>query len=101
MSRKSKKLALALAFEVNGKENVDSQRRLWVHDIIRGRNQYGAYNNLVQELRLDAARFAAYFRLNKSQFEDLLQIIAPLIAKTQTKFRETISPEERLCICLR
>ncbi len=101
MSRKSKKLALALAFEVNGKENVDSQRRLWVHDIIRGRNQYGAYNNLVQELRLDDALFAAYFRLNKSQFEDLLQIIAPLIAKTQTKFRETISPEERLCICLR
>ncbi len=59
MSRKSKKLALALAFEVNGKENVDSQRRLWVHDILRGRNQYGAYNNLVQELRLDDARFAA------------------------------------------
>ncbi len=28
MSRKSKKLALALAFEVNGKENVDSQRPL-------------------------------------------------------------------------
>ncbi len=28
MSRKSKELALALAFEVNGKENVDSQRRL-------------------------------------------------------------------------
>ncbi len=28
MSRKSKKLALVLAFEVNGKENVDSQRRL-------------------------------------------------------------------------
>ncbi len=42
MSRKSKKLA----FEVNGKENVDSQRHLWEHDIIRGRNQYGAYNNL-------------------------------------------------------
>ncbi len=28
MSRKSKKLAVALAFEVNGKLNVDSQRRL-------------------------------------------------------------------------
>uniref|UniRef100_A0A671NI47 DDE Tnp4 domain-containing protein n=1 Tax=Sinocyclocheilus anshuiensis TaxID=1608454 RepID=A0A671NI47_9TELE len=63
--------------------NVGLQRRLWLHDIIRGRNQYGAYNNLVQELQLDDARFAAYFRLNKSQFEDLLQII------------------ERLCICLR
>ncbi len=31
MSRKSKKLALALAFEVNGKENVDSQRRIIYH----------------------------------------------------------------------
>ncbi|XDV17638.1 hypothetical protein PO909_023470, partial [Leuciscus waleckii] len=76
-------------------------RRLWVHNIIRGRKLYGAYNNLVQELRLDDARFVAYFRLHKSQFEDLLQIIAPSIAKTQTKFRETISAEERFCICLR
>ncbi len=31
MSRKSKKLALALAFEVNGKEKVDSQRRIIYH----------------------------------------------------------------------
>ncbi len=31
MSRKSKKLALALAFEVNGKENVNSQRRIIYH----------------------------------------------------------------------
>ncbi len=30
-SRKSKKLALALAFEVNGKEKVDSQRRIIYH----------------------------------------------------------------------
>uniref|UniRef100_A0A672KHL1 Phosphodiesterase n=2 Tax=Sinocyclocheilus grahami TaxID=75366 RepID=A0A672KHL1_SINGR len=63
MSRKSKKLALALPFEVNGEENVSSQQCFWVRDIIRGRKQYGAYNNLVQELPLNDARFVAYFRL--------------------------------------
>ncbi len=31
--------------------------RLWERDIIRGRKLYGASNNLVQELRLDDARF--------------------------------------------
>ena len=62
MSRK-RKLALALAFEVTGEENAGSQRCLWVHDIIRGRKLYGAYNNLVQELRLDDARFVAYIFL--------------------------------------
>ncbi len=65
MSKKSKKLALALAFEVSGEGNVSSQWRLWVCDIIRGRKQYGAYNDLVQELRLDDALFAAYFRLDR------------------------------------
>ncbi len=65
MLRKSKRLALALSFEVNGEGNVDSQRCLWVCDIIQGRKQCGAYNNLVQELRLDDARFAAYFRQDR------------------------------------
>ncbi len=65
MSRKSKKLALALAFEVNGEGNVGSQRRLWVRNIIRGRKPYGGYNNLIQELQLDDVCYAAYFRLNR------------------------------------
>ncbi len=53
-------MALALAFEVNGEENVGSQRHLWVRDIIQGRRPY-----LVQELRLDDARFASYLILYK------------------------------------
>ncbi len=51
-----------LAFEDNGKGNVGSQWCLW--DIIRG-TMYGGSNNLVQELRLDDAWFAAYFRLDR------------------------------------
>ncbi len=79
MSRKSEMLALALAFEVNGEGNVGSQRRLWVRDIIRGRKQYGAYNNLVQELRLDDARFVAYFRLDRVLCSETSTIYLPAI----------------------
>lgn len=57
---KKRMLALAFAFEVNREEKVSSQQCLWVHNDIRERKPYGAYNNLVQELRLDDARFAAY-----------------------------------------
>ncbi len=66
MSRKSKKLALVLAFELNGEDIFNSQRRLWMHDIIWGRNQYTAYNNFVQELWLDDAWLAEYFRKKKN-----------------------------------
>ncbi len=53
------------AFKVNGEGNVGSQRHLWARNIIRGRKLYGASRNVVQELRLDDAWFAAYFRLDR------------------------------------
>ncbi|CAL8391528.1 unnamed protein product [Arctogadus glacialis] len=96
---RNRRLALALALADDEEKHVPT--RLWLHDITRGRQQQGAYHNLVQELRFDDARFAGYFRLNKCQFEQLLGIVAPSIAKLDTKFRQAISPEERLCICLR
>ncbi|CAL8284338.1 unnamed protein product [Boreogadus saida] len=95
---RNRRLALALALADDEEKHVP--RRLWLHDITRGRQKQGSYHNLVQELRFDDARFAAYFRLNKCQFEQLLRIVAPSITKLDTKFRQAISPEERLCICL-
>lgn len=97
---------MALALEPDCVEEEDApvtppQKRPWVHDFLRGREQQGAFNNLVQELRLDDVGFKEYFRLSKSQFEHLLTMVAPAIQKMQTTFRESISPEERLCICLR
>ena len=85
-------MALALALADDEEKHVP--RRLWLHNITRGRQQQGAYHNLVQELRFDDARFAAYFRLNKCQFEQLLRIVAPSIVKLDTKFRQAISPED-------
>ncbi|KAJ8352060.1 hypothetical protein SKAU_G00235360 [Synaphobranchus kaupii] len=102
MNARNRILAIALAMDIDEDPAVRRRgRSVWVHDINRGRKQFGEYHRLVQELRLDDARFKAYFRLNRQQFEEVLQKIGPTIAKMQTNYRETISPAERLCICLR
>ncbi len=74
-------------------------RRMWVHGTIRKRQKYGEYHRLIQELLLEEARFQAYFRLTKGQFELLLRRVGGNISRAHTTIRETISPTERLCIC--
>ncbi|KAK5605516.1 hypothetical protein CRENBAI_011123, partial [Crenichthys baileyi] len=51
-------------------------RRPWVHQILQRRNQFGEYHHLLQELCLDNSRFQRYFRLSKTQFEDLLSRVS-------------------------
>ncbi|MEQ2250221.1 hypothetical protein ILYODFUR_037676 [Ilyodon furcidens] len=53
-------------------EKRHRRRRPWVHQILQGREQFGDYHHLLQELRLDDGRFQWYFRLSMTQFEDLL-----------------------------
>uniref|UniRef100_A0A3B3T7M1 DDE Tnp4 domain-containing protein n=1 Tax=Paramormyrops kingsleyae TaxID=1676925 RepID=A0A3B3T7M1_9TELE len=60
------------------------RRIVWVHPILQKRKKHGEFHQLIQELRLDNGRFKAYFRLDKDHF-----------------CHETISPAQRLCICLR
>ncbi|KAK0154189.1 Circumsporozoite protein [Merluccius polli] len=55
---RNRRLALALALTDDEENHVPAC--LWVHDITRGRQQQGADQNVVQELRFDDARFAAY-----------------------------------------
>ena len=44
-----RKLALVLALDADDQGNNDSSR-LWVHAFNQGRQQYGAFHSLVQEL---------------------------------------------------
>ncbi|KAK5618527.1 hypothetical protein CRENBAI_016847 [Crenichthys baileyi] len=53
-------------------KNAAECRRPWVHQILQGREQFREYHHLFQELRLDDGRFKRYFRLSRTQFEDLL-----------------------------
>ena len=38
------------------------QHRFWVHEILRERQDYGAYYHLVNELELDRDKYHEYFR---------------------------------------
>jgi len=56
------------------------RRRVWVHNIICKRRQLGEFHRLLKELRLDDGRFQRYFRLNVSQFDDLLARVGARIS---------------------
>ena len=74
---------------------------MWVRRIFQERKQKGEFHLLVEEMRLfDREYYFKYLRFSVSQFEELLQLVAPKIAKCSEK-REPISPSERLSVTLR
>ncbi|XP_042625565.1 protein ANTAGONIST OF LIKE HETEROCHROMATIN PROTEIN 1-like [Cyprinus carpio] len=50
---------------------------------------------------LDDGRFQRYFRLSRSQCDDLLSRVGGRISIQDTNYRHSIPPAERLSICLR
>ncbi len=71
---------------------------VWVHQILQS---LGEFHHLFQELHLDDGRFQRYFRLCRSQFDDLLSHIGGRISLQDTNYRRSIPPAERLSVCLR
>ena len=41
-----------------------------------------------------------YQRMSIDKFDELLQMVTPLIEKQNTKYREAVGPEERLVLTL-
>ncbi len=76
------------------------RRRVWVHRILLRCSQLGEFNQLLQELRLDDGHFQRYFRLSRSQFDDLLSRVSGRISLQDTNYRHSTPPAERLSICL-
>lgn len=74
---------------------------MWVHDILQAREELGEGYRLVQELRLDGARFQRAFRLTVEQFDSLLSKVGPLITMQRTNYRKPIPPDQRMYMCLR
>ena len=60
------------------------------------------FPTLVRELSLeDTQSFYYYHRMCKAQFNELLEMIEPLIAKQDTKLRKAVTAKERLSVTLR
>ena len=77
-------------------------RRIWTREWIQARSRYGAYHQLLQELRLgDELSYRHFLRMDAEAFDELLTMVRPHITYQDTNMRESISPGERLAVTLR
>ncbi|KAF9816544.1 hypothetical protein SFRURICE_010703 [Spodoptera frugiperda] len=76
-------------------------RRFWVHPILTQRSNLGIFRNLMSDLRRDESKFFNYFRMSMTTFDDLLKRVNEDLKKHDTNMRKSITPEEKLAICLR
>ena len=82
-------------------ENKKYKKSIWVRRVYQERKQKGEFHLLIKDMMLhDNFLFFKYFRMNPTQYEQLLQKIAPRITKSAEK-REPIGPSERLSVTLR
>lgn len=82
------------------KKRSYAEKRFWVGPLFRLRDEHGFYNAILPTISQQISTFRNYFRMNSSQFEELLCKVAPLISK-ETLCREPIFASERLCTTLR
>ena len=79
----------------------NKRERKWVHEVNMKRRESGEFHHLMKQLRHDEVKFKEYFRMTSNQFEKLLSLIKDDIEKKEVNYRENISAEERLALCLR
>ena len=76
-------------------------RSVWTRDWLMRREQLGAFDTLLTELRAeDQASFLNFLRVSPGIFDSLLDKVTPLIKKEDTTYRKAISPDLRLAITL-
>ena len=79
---------------------------IWMKDFLTKRKQEGQFYTLLRHLRDPTAvghamEFQNYMRMDCDLFEELLNIVGPLIERRDTVFRDCVSAGERLAITLR
>ena len=81
-------------------QNRKRQRRWSVHPLWKNRSQQGEfqiYNTLIDHVD----KFYNYFKMSRNTFNALLDRIELLRSRNDTNWKRSISPRERLAICLR
>lgn len=96
------KIALLLDEEELEMNNCRKRkRRYWVHKMLKKRNEEGEFATLHPELLEDQTKFFQYYRMSMAEFDHLLSQIREPLQKQNTTFRESISPVQKLAVCLR
>lgn len=90
-------LAILLALGNNPPKN----RRCWVKEWFKKREQL-SHVALLNEISLtDAEDFNNYFRMDEATYDSLLNMVTPFLKRQDTVMRKSISVNERLAVTLR
>ncbi|KAJ8881474.1 hypothetical protein PR048_017955 [Dryococelus australis] len=82
-------------------ENKHRRRLPWVRPILQMREELGAINILLCELRKDENKFFKCYRMFISSFEELLGCLKLHLQNQNIKMRNCIQPEEMLSAAIR
>ncbi|KRT84856.1 hypothetical protein AMK59_1374 [Oryctes borbonicus] len=80
---------------------LKAKRRKWVAEENLQREELGEFIHLYENLRKDPNKFFEYCRMSIDCFDLLLNKIQHKLSKQTTACRRSISPTERLIVCLR
>lgn len=104
-SRRAALIAAIVIYRRARRHRLQAKRRTrqwWVNPWLMKRREQGAYNNLVTELReTDKRSYKNFLRMDEANFNFILNSVRPYIEKKDTRLREAISADQRLCITLR
>lgn len=101
-NQRRRRLFLLLWLRQRERQRQQNRRSCWVRPILLRREQCGEFHTLVQEMReSDPNAHQRYFRMSVAEFDEILDKVAPGIAKACTQLRDPIVPAERLAITLR
>lgn len=97
-------LLLTTEDDDDNKYDSSQHRSVWVRNWLKKRETEGAWIKLLKELRSgdsgERKLFQDFLRMSPAEFEELLELVKPLIEKEDTKFRTAISAVERLALTL-
>ncbi|XP_035225151.1 uncharacterized protein LOC118197725, partial [Stegodyphus dumicola] len=93
---KRRKVLFLLLSKKREAKRSGSERKWWVRPIYLNRQDQGAQQNLINEMRLqDTESFFNFFRMTPQKFDELLSVVGPRITMKATSFRNPISAQER------
>ena len=95
------KLKVICALEAEGLLKEPNRRKHWVHPFNAEGETNKRFAKFYENIRKYDEKFFEYYRMSKPSFDELLELLRPHIYRQNTKFRRSISPEQRLTITLR
>lgn len=82
-------------------EEEEKKKRKWVHNAWKSRTVEGEFYTLFPHLMDDETKFYEYFRMTQSTFHNLLKKLEARLKKEDTFWKKSITPIQRLAVCLR